>query len=205
MADITYESQTAAIAKWQAALRAKAAEVDAKFMNRVFYAGEMAEEISRTFVIAGDMLETVKTMSSPTPLQVKKIEDIVLELGELRGFFNAVAAGRLASSYPPMWQFKPGDAFHTKAREAQKQPILWLIGVGTPVLQTQRDMDEMLERASNIPSAGLKWTLEQILKALGLPEWALPAIGVTALVGVGAWAYFAFLAPIGSAARLARR
>lgn len=41
----------------------------------------------------------------------------------------------------------------------------------------------------------IAWSLKQLLAALGLPEWTLPAIGYTALAGAGVWTYFTFIRP----------
>jgi hypothetical protein len=71
--------------------------------------------------------------------------------------------------------------------------------------ETDKVLTEAADDAANIPSITIKWLLEQLLKSLNLPTWLLPALGITAIAGLGAWAYFSFLAPITASTHVLRR
>lgn len=203
----TPAQQAATIADLRRRLDLVVAEIELKFAGRTFVASEMQGEIDRAFVIATERQRIAEDMSSSAmPAdRLQEIGDICLDLLELKGFFDATASGAMASNgYPPMYVFDYRDTYWQKALALEKAPIVWVRDAVIPVLTDFSEMDKALDAVANIPQAGIKWTLEQILKALGLPTWLLPVIGVTAITGVGAWAYFSFLAPVGSASRALR-
>lgn len=84
-------------------------------------------------------------------------------------------------------------------------PYYWLAEVGSPILYRQADYQDFVRDLTNTPGALLSWTLKQLLATLGLPDWALPVIGVVVVGGTGLWAYNTFLAPVGRPVRLWRK
>lgn len=204
----TADAQTAAINKSQASLQRIVDELNAKFAGRTFRGADVVDELKRSFEVTFQFEEQAQSMGgwfgSLTDSQIGEIQDIGNDLLETYSFFKGVADGAMAPDYPASYLFIPGSDYWNKALTLQKAPIQWLAGIQKIVLTNQRNIDEAIDSAKNIPSASIRWTLEQLFKGLGLPTWLVPAMGVTALVGVGAWAYFSFLAPVGSVGRLVR-
>ena len=84
-------------------------------------------------------------------------------------------------------------------------PYYRLAEVGSPILYRQADIQNFFKDLSNAPGAGAAWALRQLLAAMGLPEWALPVLGVITVAGVGLFAYNSFLAPVGGQVKLLRK
>lgn len=214
----TTEGQRAVIAKLEAELARQIAELDAKFSGRRFTAADVGEEISRVagilknwYVIEyGNWYDQVQRFFFENERQrLAQIGRMIGDIGDLQDFFTATELGyNVAKGYPPGYVFSAADAEFHQLLAAEKAPIQWLAGVAPPTLKNFAEWDEALTKAAettaNIPSATIRWTLEQLMKSLRLPTWVIPVVGVTALVGVGAWAYFSFLAPVGAGARLLR-
>lgn len=213
---------TALVQEWERRLLAIAAQIDAKFANWNFTASEVLPDVKRTAEIARMYLECATTrtcmgqwsltkgMSTLTEQNKQDAQNNYDELLTLRNTLDRINSGVLKDEYgyTAATKFAPGTPQWLVTKEYLKAPILWLIQIGKPVFQNRiqwsKDLEDIIDTAKNIPQATIKWTLESILRALGLPTWLLPVIGITALVGVGAWAYFSFLAPVGGVGKLVR-
>lgn len=180
------ESREAAIARFSAMLAGKAAEVDARFAN-AYRASDVYPDLDRAWKIASEMAATAR---DSWKLPDDEIEGIALALLEQRAFYSSVIAGKTrAQGIPPEHVFAPGSSFSNSARDAMKAPLIWLRGVGVPQLSETSSYLDTLEAAKNIPSATIKWTLEQVLKSLGIPPQVLPVVIMAGLFGVGFYAY----------------
>lgn len=200
-ADITQESQQAAIASWQSRLTGKIQEVDDKFRGRTFTAAEIRPEIAKVFQIAGEFAKIAKTINNITEDELRRIDYIFIDLGELYAFFGVVASGKAiglsdSKDYPPSYVFAQGDPYWQKALDLEKAPIAWLIGVGKPVLENQVHVEELIRKAEDIPGRAIRWIINQAVQGLGLPKEVVPVIGGAVVIGLGVWAYFTFLEPI---------
>lgn len=191
----------ATIKTWTASLAGKVNDIDKLFINRSFTASEIYPEIDKSWNMATQFAETAKTMNNISSADVDDINGIALSLLELRGFFDAVIKGQFEEYPPSVYLFSSPNQYWQKALDGEKAPIQWLIRIGSPVLQTQADYNDLLKTAANFPSTAIQWTLDSILKALHLPTWLIPAIAITGIVGLGAWTYFTFLAPISHTTR----
>lgn len=199
------DAYDAAIANWQSRLGAKMLEIDQRFAGRRFTAAEIRPEIAKMFQIAGEFQKESQSISRLTDRDRKDIDYIFIDLGELYGFFGAVDRGMSVNNgYPKSFVFAQGDPYWQKALDLQKAPIAWLLRIGKPVLESGADANRFLDKVKDAPGAGIRWTLEQLLAGLGLPKWFLPVLGVTTIAGLGAWAYFTFLAPVSAASKTLR-
>jgi hypothetical protein len=185
---------SAAIGKWSASLQRRAGEIRAKYASGGFQVKDMLADVDGWWQIAAQFAQVAPTMSQITREQVTEAQDNSLGLFEFRAELKQL----------------PADAPLDPERRGigvvlMMNPINWLVRIGTPVLQTQADYQELAAKAVNAPSTASGWVLDQILKTLHLPTWITPTVAVISLVGVGAWAYFSFLAPVGRAARMVRQ
>jgi len=215
---VTPEQQRATIAKLEANLKAKLVELDAKFAGRTFRAADVIDELKRVEAITegwhkiqeGGAYDAVRRFFSK--YEADKLQQVVQmweDAYEIRAIMQNVAAGSTrGEGYPPEFVFDSSNYFWQKVYRAERAPIEWLLKVAPPTLANFTEWNEALTKATdmaaNIPSVTIKWLLEQLFKSLKLPTWLIPVVGVTALVGVGAWAYFSFLAPAGAAGKVLR-
>lgn len=214
----TDEGQRQAIVKLTAELARQVAAIDAKFAGRTFRAADVADELNRVMAILskwyvieyGDTFDQVQRFFFANERQhISQIADMIGTVGDLQEFFTSTELGyNRDSGYPPEFVFTSSDTHWGQLLAAEKLPAQWLAGVAPPTLQNFREWDSALttaaETAANIPSITIKWLLEQLFKSLKLPTWLIPALGITAIAGVGAWAYFSFLAPITASTRALR-
>jgi len=214
----TADQQRALIAKLEMELARQIAEIDARFAGRTFRAADVSAEISRVagilrnwYVIeyGGTYDKVQRFFFENERARLSQIGNMIGDIGDLQDFFTATELGyNVDAGYPPNYVFSSEDEQWSQLLSAEKAPIQWLAGVAPPTLSNFTDWNEALteaaETAANIPSITLGWLLDQLFKSLKLPTWLIPVIGVTALVGVGTWAYFSFLAPIGAAGKVLR-
>lgn len=178
-------SGQAAIATWKHRLSGIAAQIATDYSTGRMTWADAAADAEKWHTIATKMQTDAKD---------KSIVDIALNLAELK--YAARAQPQIV-----MIPAAQGQAIAKKLTA----PIFWLIGEGEPILARQEFINEIIPDLANAPGLGLKWTLEQLLRALGLPTWLLPVIGAAAIGGAAFWAYHAFLAPISRASRSIRR
>ncbi len=181
----------AAIVKWQTSLQARANELQAKYANAYPTAGELLEDVTKWWTIASEFADTARTMGNITPRSVRDAEDNALALLEFRAQLRVQPANATVS-----------PDIRDVGVTLMLGPINWLVRIGSPVLVTQSNYQELAQKAIDAPSSAIGYVLDQLRKSLGLPSWFVPVVAGTAAVGVGAWAYFTFLAP---ATRISRR
>lgn len=210
--------QQALIGKLTTRLQGQLNDIDAKFAGRSFVAADVLDEIQRVadickqwYVIeyGGTYDEVARFFFTYDRDKLSGIADLIDQIGTIQDFMVATSQGyNTNDGYPPDYVFDSTDAQWSQLYRAERAPIEWLMGVAPPTLQNFSDWDSALTKAAdttaNIPSTTIRWLLDQLMKSLHLPTWVVPVVGVTALVGVGAWAYFSFLAPVGASARVLR-
>lgn len=186
------EAQRATIVRWETRMRALGDELRAKYSQGVFPASVLLPDVEKwlRFSEAGAELD-VRAMTSALR---RDFSSAALSLRGIRDWLKS----------NPSTSYKHSNSLVQTFVSNALKALDAFIAVGRPTLTTSADNTELVEKVRNAPSALTKWTLEQALAALGLPKWALPALGVTALVGVGLWAYVSFLAPVGAIARVRR-
>lgn len=213
----TTEGQKAAIAKLTQKLQEQLNAIDAKFAGRKFVAADVLDEIGRVadickqwYVIqyGGTYDRVARYFFAYDNDKLKGLGDLIGQVGDIQDTLTAVAMNAPDAEYTPDYVFDSTDKEWQDLYHAERAPIEWLMGTAPPTLANFSEWDAALTEAAddvkNIPSITLKWLLEQLFKSFNLPTWFIPVVGVTALVGVGAWAYFSFLAPVGASARLMR-
>lgn len=196
LGDLT-AGQVSAINTMNAKLDAAAAGLTAKYATGSHAVAELYADVDKFWRIAGTYAEQANTMGGffggLEKSQVRQAEDNALNLLEFRAYLKSFPVGAQASR--PM--LDRGVALCVA-------PIAWVKSISSPVLQTQASINNMAKLALDAPSSVIKWTLDQLMKSLGLPTWFVPVIAVAAVGGLGYWAYSTFLKPTGTAMRVLR-
>ena len=162
--------------------------------------GNCATEADRLWRIATRFQTSAASLQNITPELRDASQDNALALLELKHKAGALPASGIIPERPV------GDEpSRTEVASILVSPYRWLAEVSSPILYRQAEIQGLFKDLANAPGAALAWTLRQALVGLGLPEWALPALGVVAVAGAGLFAYNTFLAPVGRPVRLLRK
>lgn len=181
------------IAKRESNLDAVAASLAAKYATGEHSVAELYGDVDKYWRVASEYASQANTMSSLSTQQVRRAEDNALALLEFRAYLKSFPVGTPASR-----------AMLDRGVGLCVAPIVWIRDIGTPVLQTMDSYARMAKLAIDAPSSALKWTLDQLMKSLGLPTWFVPVVAVAAVGGLGFWAYSTLLKPTGRALRVLR-
>lgn len=189
-------SATLAITTWQQRLAGKQEEIRQKYANPQ-PAGTVVADLEHWHKIATEFSRIGREMSTTptTPLNIQTADDNVATLAYLRTYIGQLPAQQLVTR----------PELLSRCAGAMTAPIAWLVQIGTPALQTSAAYGDMVRAATDAPSKALSYALEQLVKGLGLPKWFVPVIATGAVLGLGAWAYFTFLAPVSRSVQLVRR
>mgnify|MGYP000079454958 CR=1 FL=1 len=199
LGEVTSGTQQAAIASWEAKNLALIQSIRDKYKTGTFTASQLLPDVEKYQRFAA----TAKSVnvSSLTPALRAQFQEAWQWLTEVKSYLSA----------NPNTTF---DARHVLVRTFVQYAVSSIeafIEMGRPVLQREvtitragETIDRAVQVVTDAPSGLAKWTLESLIQAMGLPKWALPAIGVVAIGGLGLWAYSTFLAPIGNIARASR-
>lgn len=182
LSDATFD---AGINKWKSAVLGKAAEIRAKYANSSPLAAELLTDVDHWWTVASEFANGASSLSNITDMEIERAKYNALDLLEMRAYLKGLYFGSVV----------PPDVV-ANAVNQMTAPIDWLVSIGTPVLQAEANYQDMLKRAADLPSNAIKYLLDQAAKAVGLPTWIVPVIAGTAVIGMGAWVYFTFLAPI---------
>ena len=193
LADTTSD---ALIASWRARLEGKAAEIRTKY-SIAQPASVMDADLTHWHLIAVEFARQGRLMSSSASrdLHISRADTNVANLLYLRDYVRQLPGSQLVTR----------NDLVQRAVAAQVAPIEWLIAIGSPALQRSASYADMVRAAADAPSKGLGYILDQLRKALNLPTWAVPVIAGAAILGVGVWAYFTFLAPVTRVSYAVRR
>ncbi len=191
------EGQTAVIAKTKKLIESKGKDLRAKYEKSNFTAEQAFPDVEKTWEMATKVSAEARGMSLLPSKAKTEMVDNALTLLELRAFYKAVKEGKFAAQgFEKEHIFKPGSEYSVKTAKALEAPYAWIAKHSESVLKRQEDIDDTLNAAKNAPGNAANWSLEQLLKMLGLPTWLLPVLGITVIVGLGSWAYLTILAPL---------
>lgn len=180
------DARQQAITKWNASLKNHARDIETKYATPGPTNRELFEDIDKNWQLATKFTYSSESIISSLPkADSDEAEDNAIALLELRAKVKAL---------PPDAQ--ADEAIRKKATVLMSAPYKWFARIGTPVLTRKILIDDLTKQVTDTPSAILKYLLDQLRKTLSLPSWFIPAVATTAVVGLGAWAYFTFLAPL---------
>ena len=180
----------AAISKWQGAMAGKVLEIETKYANSSPVAAELLTDVDHWWSVATEFANGADSLSNISDTDIERAKYNALDLLEMRSYLKSLYFGSVV----------PVDVKFNAVR-LMTAPIKWLQSIGTPVLQTEAKYEDMVKTATDLPGLGIKYLLDQVTKALSLPSWTVPVIAGGAVIGLGAWIYFTFLAPVGRATR----
>ena len=175
------DEQRTAVAKWRAAMEANAVGVQSTYGQGTHSTASLLADAEKwgRFATAGR------------------------DLNDKR-FYNVEQSINGVAAYLKGHPGKVYDYTHTMVQTLAKNivdAIYIFIEVGRPKLLLVAKTNAAIDKVVNAPSTLIAWTLEQTLAAIGLPKGVLPVIGGVAVIGLGAWAYFTFLAPVSRVSR----
>lgn len=172
---------------------AKADALKGKYATPQTYA-TLREDAAHWEGVAKEFASQAGKISNIDDNKIDEAESNYKKLSDLRGFADIeVAAGR--------GQNFISSIINRITVERLTAPIYWLISVGTPVVERQIAFQEAATAVTKAPKAGLDWLLD----LLGLPRWAPKVLIGAGVLGLGAWAYITFLAPVGKVVKAARQ
>lgn len=183
MAKGTAEGQRAAVRKWYDAYVAERARLST-YRERQVTGRQMVKDVDRVwaFVRQWNGLD----LSSPSDQQRRVMLQTQLSLQGISGILHQNLDAAVSSTIRNMF-----------VRDATTAIDIYL-SVASKTFRATIKTTEVIEDVKKIkdaPAIIVRWSLEQLLGALGIPSWVLPVVGIGALALLGLYAYRSFVPP----------
>lgn len=149
------DAQTdAAIASWSKSLKGKAAAIRSKYANVRPPRLALLADVDRWWKVAKQFADQAPSLSSITPARIQQAKDNATTLQQMRLYLKTTNFGPAVPS-----------GVVANAVDAMTAPIDWLVGTGTPALETEANYADMIRKVAtlDVPWKGIAGVVEKVL------------------------------------------